>query len=509
MNSLLRRGLRPPWTWIAVVVVLSIWGLTDVRNRGRIDPADFLAHKSDLTCYTEAAKAFFDGRDPYEVANPRGWRYLYPPLFAILLAPLAEFDSQTQVVLWFFFNLLVAWGCYRESIRIVRLIRPAPLATPQSPESANAEAATASSPPPAWLTWIAAATMTLPFLNTLQRGQVGILVAYLLLLGLRLVAVSVSWRGAALGGIVLAGAINLKLTPALPAAMLLAVLALAAIRSGWLRRRVECASGAVFGSVAGLALFFLLLPAAAVGWNANLHHLHTWVGKVVFNHDLGGENDLSYRSVRNQSLVNAASRLGNWTAYVFFGGPNDEPSESAAPQSQIGNGNMAGSDISSHVSSAPQLPMEKPFPRRALMAARLGLLALLAAVGWRAAAAGTALDIAAAFGMACIASLLVSPLSWAHHYPVALPGLLAVPLWQWRRSSIRMAKWLAGGACALVWTHYLLLDWAGRAGVLGLGTTVWFIFAALWMLRSGASEVAHDELAGATPGAGPLKAKAA
>ena len=34
-----------------------------------------------------------------------------------------------------------------------------------------------------------------------------------------------------------------------------------------------------------------------------------------------------------------------------------------------------------------------------------------------------------------------------------------------------------------MWTHYLLLDWAGRAGVLGLGTTVWFIFAAVWMLR--------------------------
>ena len=228
--------------------------------------------------------------------------------------------------------------------------------------------------------------MTLPFLNTLQRGQVGILVAYLLLLGFRLVAGSASWRGAALGGIVLAAAINLKLTPALPAAMLLAVLVLAAIQSGWLRRRVECASGAVFGTVAGLALFFLFLPAAAVGWNANLHHLRTWVGKVVFNHDLGGENDLSYRSVRNQSLVNAASRLGNWTAYVFCGGPNDEPSEGTTPQSPAGAHAMATSDVASDVATAAQLPMEKPIPRRVLMAVRLGLLVLLAAVGWRAAA---------------------------------------------------------------------------------------------------------------------------
>ena len=64
----------------------DVWGLTDVRQRGYPDvPAE---HRTDLTVYTEAGAAFFDGRPPYEVSNPRGWTYLYPPLLAMLLAPL-------------------------------------------------------------------------------------------------------------------------------------------------------------------------------------------------------------------------------------------------------------------------------------------------------------------------------------------------------------------------------------------------------------------------------------
>ena len=51
------------------------------------------------------------------------------------------------------------------------------------------------------------------------------------------------------------------------------------------------------------------------------------------------------------------------------------------------------------------------------------------------------------------------------------------------------------GLCGLMWTHYLLLDWAGRAGVLGLGTTVWFIVAAVGMLR-GATKNLRNRRAG-------------
>ena len=75
--------LKNKMAWVVLCLGLVIWGLTDVRQRAHFDPV--LAaenrevigeHRTDLTVFTEAGAAFFDGRDPYEVTNPRGWMYL-------------------------------------------------------------------------------------------------------------------------------------------------------------------------------------------------------------------------------------------------------------------------------------------------------------------------------------------------------------------------------------------------------------------------------------------------
>ncbi len=76
---------------IGVLVAATIWCLVDVRRRGYASPEAPAEHKSDLTVYTESGAAFFDGRPPYAVCNPRGWTYVYPPLFAMLLAAVALF----------------------------------------------------------------------------------------------------------------------------------------------------------------------------------------------------------------------------------------------------------------------------------------------------------------------------------------------------------------------------------------------------------------------------------
>ncbi len=89
-----------------------------------------------------------------------------------------------------------------------------------------------------------------------------------------------------------------------------------------------------------------------------------------------------------------------------------------------------------------------------------------------------------------MATLLVSPLSWGHHYLIAAPGFLFVPLWFLQHGRIRFAKSLAVSACGLLWAHYLLLDWTGRAGLLGLGTTAWFLGAAIGLLQWSATEKA-------------------
>src|SRR5689334_16039495 len=100
-------GWGLPRTWgevrfrdvaVPFIVAATIWGLVDIKARGRTEPDRPDRHKTDFTVYTEAGAAFFDGRDPYRVTNPRGWHYLYPPLFALLVAPLSGLDPEAQVL---------------------------------------------------------------------------------------------------------------------------------------------------------------------------------------------------------------------------------------------------------------------------------------------------------------------------------------------------------------------------------------------------------------------------
>ncbi len=81
---------RPGIRRLAVVfwMLLLVWGLVDVPRWAQLDEQDPTRHQTDLTVYTEAGTAFFSGRQPYTVSNLRAWTYVYPPLFAILLAPL-------------------------------------------------------------------------------------------------------------------------------------------------------------------------------------------------------------------------------------------------------------------------------------------------------------------------------------------------------------------------------------------------------------------------------------
>src|SRR3954447_13950162 len=107
-----------------LIVALTIWGWVDVRRRGRIEPRNLEAHRTDFTVFTEAGSAFFDGRDPYRVTNPRGWFYLYPPLLALLVSPLSVFDGPAQVGVWYALSVAAAFGCYGECLRLWRFLAP-------------------------------------------------------------------------------------------------------------------------------------------------------------------------------------------------------------------------------------------------------------------------------------------------------------------------------------------------------------------------------------------------
>ena len=129
MPRVLRRSAAPWQRWplyLAVGLALVLWCAVDVQRRGRVDPDNPNAHKTDFTAYTIGGAAFFDGRDPYSVTNIRGWGYCYPPLFAMLVSPLDALDPRWQVTIWFFVSAAVAWGIYRECARLFETFAPWP-----------------------------------------------------------------------------------------------------------------------------------------------------------------------------------------------------------------------------------------------------------------------------------------------------------------------------------------------------------------------------------------------
>ena len=458
-----RLGPVLAWQWVVVVVlILAIWGLTDVRSRGQVDrqnPQRRNVHMTDVTVYTEAGAAIFAGLDPYQVTNPRGWHYLYPPLFAMLVAPLASLDPQWQVVIWFGISVLAGCGCCRECRRLAAWLDSADRV--DSPQSRSA-----ASTFPVALLWIIAATILLPVLNCLQRGQLGIVLLYLLLLGMRWAMTARNGWTAAAGGIVLALPVAIKLTPALPVAFLCWQSLIVAPHSPNRAAAWKRAGGAIGGVVIGMLLFILAVPSVVVGPTRNAEYLASWIHRVAANRDVGMLNDFNVHSGRNQSLTNAAYLLGNSTASFLRGAVN-----------------TGAIDDDNWKSDQPRnTPMDRPAVYIVLLGLRVSLLVLLLAAGWTAAGNGSPLAMSAAFALACMLTLLVSPLSWAHHYVFWLPALWLVPHWLWQQDRRSWAIGLLLAACSLVWIHYLLLPLAGRLGLLGVGATIWFIIAAIELL---------------------------
>jgi hypothetical protein len=452
---------RPALLLIGLLVAVSIWGFVDVRRRACANPDPPAEHRSDLTVYTEAGAAFFDGRAPYAVCNPRGWMYVYPPLFAMVLAPLHYLPMQDQAMVWFFLCVAMCWGAYCESRRIVAVAcRPAGDRPPGPRHGA------------AWFGIATLVAVTLPTLNCLQRGQVTVVVVYLLLLGLRLVLTGRTPLARLTGGIVLAASVAIKVVPILPVAFLLFIQLAGFLGRRWRRQPAAGEPGPQFvpataGVGLGMVLFFLLVPAALVGWNQNLCHLDTWARLVLSSADKstatpGFEKDT--HSVRNQCLGNALYRLGNFAAYMVAGGPEDPLVDDNNP---------------------PPRMMDSPSVNTCLLFVRGILLLALLLVGLRLAGHRDVLfGQAAGFGLACAALLVVSPVARNHYFVLLAPAVLFVPLWLDAQGSSLPARVLAVVPGVLIVAQYVLLPYVGRVGMLGLGTTGWLMAAMVLMVGS-------------------------
>ncbi len=378
---------RHRWLCLGLLATFAVWGALDVLPRGGINLNRIHEHRTDFTVYTEAGAAFFDGRDPYQVTNPRGWRYLYPPLFAIVVSPLHALPSTGQVCVWFVLSVGMAFGCYFEMRRLVALLN---------------HQAVFGADHARLLLWIGIAALLavlLPTLNCLQRGQVEVLKLYLLLLGFRLMLAGTSVRQWCLAGVVLALASILKLTPLLPVGCLILCDGVLGVTERSNRLAWRRAASLTTGLGAGLVVFALLLPAAVLGWNANVRHLGTWFSGVVTKvidvrtTDFGQD----VRTVRNQSLDNAAYRLGNWLTAEFAGGPDDSLVDRRHP-------------------ATLKLPMDTSLAGNMIVIGRIASLALLFLVVFRAARFGQPIGRAATFGLACVATLVVCPVARGYYF---------------------------------------------------------------------------------------------
>jgi len=463
--------LRFCWRWLVIPFLgMCIWGWFDVRERGYPHPEDPLQHKTDFTVFTAAGAAFFDGRPPYEVSNPRGWTYLYPPLFAMVMAPLHILPSQDQVMVWFIISLLFCWGCIYECGKTLNYIR--------AQDDHVARQYTAWYP---WLGIAAVCAATLPALNCLQRGQVGILKFYLLALGLRLVLSGRTRWTRLLGGMVLALPIVLKIVPLLPVSFLIFVQFAVWIKTRFtrmpftasaIRRAADSSLGLTsVGLILGLLLFFLIIPSMLVGWKTNWQNLETWSGIMLTKADDGGEDPRSgnSHSNRNQSLQNAAYRLGNFLWHKAVGGPDDRLADFFERPKEI--------------FQRPEMIMDSPAAEKILLGLRLAILAALGVVGIRLGLRGDALSLATAFGLACVTMLVVSPVSRAHYFMLFAPAILYLPLWLDRENHARAAKLMAVIPIVLIDLHYIFLPYAGRVGLLGLGTALWLLSAFISVAR--------------------------
>jgi hypothetical protein len=201
-------------------------------------------HMGDVGVYFRAAWAVRSGADLYDTAVSENGHYCYPPLLAICMAPLADppagVDRQGMlpfaalVAVWYVVSLTFLFGGIHLLAAALEQRRPSPPTVP----GAGLPRWWALRLVPVWVCLV-------PIGHTLMRGQVNLLVVFLLCGCLAAVLRGRSF----LGGLSLAGAICIKIYPAY---LLLYPL--------WRRDGRFLA-----GSAAGLVLGLAVIPSAVLG----------------------------------------------------------------------------------------------------------------------------------------------------------------------------------------------------------------------------------------------------
>jgi hypothetical protein len=369
---------------LLLIVAVAFGGLVVKR-------AAFMQRRmTDVDCYLRAAWAVRTGQDLYEILDPNDWHYNYPPLFAILMTPLADpppsADRSGMLPFWLSVAIwyIVSLGCLVLAVHWLAgaIERTTSLPSPL-PGSGRGRGVR-----PFCRRWWALRIVPilvcfLPIGHSLMRGQVNLLLLALLC---GMAAATLRGRSLLAGGC-LAGAICLKVIPAF---LLLFPL--------W-RRDTRCLAGCALGLAVGTAL----IPTLVFGPTRTVQYYEEYA-QVLLGPALGVGKDES----RAKEMIETTA--------------NDSQSLQAALHNTL-----------------HPIRAERPAQPSALVRwiPRIvgGLLTLmtLAAAGWKKSLCGT--DVALFLGALVINMLILSPICHMHYFSLCVVIVLGLVSARWETSA--------------------------------------------------------------------------
>lgn len=267
----------------------------------------------DLDVFLRAAWAVQTDADLYKVASENGWHYIYPPLYAILMTPLADPPKSAAVGGYVPYAISVAVCCL---FSIVCL-----LAGVNCLASAIEEKAFPSQPRFCRRWWLLRLlpilVCFLPIAHTLMRGQVNVMVLAILCIA------AAAWlrQKTFLAGGWLSLAIAIKVVPAY-------LLVYPLWKRDW---------RALAGCTAGLIVWMILLPGLAFGPERAVQHYRTYATVFlgpIFGIGEDDTNEPDITGVNSTDSISVKDALHNWiyepkrpkemhsaakAAYVFLG----------------------------------------------------------------------------------------------------------------------------------------------------------------------------------------------
>ncbi|HOW87470.1 MAG TPA: glycosyltransferase family 87 protein [Candidatus Omnitrophota bacterium] len=276
--------LRRKWLGILLVASLALGVGISTFYRGAISPKQ----RTDLTVFLIAGEMVAEGRADhiYGIENIRHWHYVYPPILAILLAPISQWPLGVNVALAYLLSLACLAGTIMLSLRFKENAKPKP-----------------------WQIVLAMLFCLPLLLNTLTRGQLGTISLFF-----------AAWifyayfeQKKIMAGVLLALAVTLKISP-------LAFLAFFFLMKREWKILISAAAGFVF--------FFFVFPSFVIGFETNFALLKTWVELMSFSqtsaapqHYLWGELFTPFTD-DNQSIYATVTRLAWGSQEAFIRYPN-------------------------------------------------------------------------------------------------------------------------------------------------------------------------------------------